>query len=681
LGRYRIQRTLGSGGMGTVYRAWDPQLERAIAIKVVNPELTDEPMRIRLVKEAQALAKLSHPHVCHVYDVGTEGTTVWVAMELIDGQSLRPWSDSHSAPELLRVLRDAAEGLHAAHAANIIHRDVKPENVLVGSDGRAVVTDFGLARTETVDAIGPTISGDIALRSTASSVANATQSGIVAGTPAYLAPEQLTGAPLDARVDQFAWGVMAWELITGVRPFPIVASERLVAIRNGITAPPSMSAALASVLVRAMSAAPRDRFMSMRLLLDAFAQATIGPVSQPSMPHASSPPGSRAAPTDDSSVATNQQAIAPKRSVSSLALAGFAVLAALMVLGFAALWMRDRKYSAAQLPAPSKQVAAAPAHSSAAELISQAIGSNVPVADPVGATPPTTIPPTTVAIPKTTKTPGVTPPSTEPAIVATPTMPTPVTSQPTDDPKDYKTWGIPPPNRKISENKFAELCQIYADPKTATSKTGLGNDLDWGPVVRRQVVHGLEFGKDASALLVEVKGQRRNYQFDGSNDFPGTGLLDVPVGTMVAVCPEQETKSFVADDRSWDTVVLMSSYLAIAKAPAIAAFTKDAPYHVRSTKLHYAQIHDEVDDDLKGAVLVRTRLISVEGHRWMTDDTWAADIPENLPSADQLKANTTVWLVLKDVHTTKYTGTDKDHDDLLLVGTAKAVITNMFPAP
>ncbi|CAN5898605.1 hypothetical protein BH11MYX2_BH11MYX2_10760 [soil metagenome] len=676
--------------MGTVYRAWDPQLERAIAIKVVKPEFTDEAMRVRLVKEAQALAKLSHANVCHVYDVGTEGDTVWVAMELVEGLSLRPWSDAHQMPEILRVLRDAAEGLAAAHAANIVHREVKPENVLIASDGRAIVTDFGLARTESVDAVAPTISGDVALQRTASTSSYSTQSGIVAGTPAYLAPEQLTGSPLDARVDQFAWGVMAWELITGIRPFPIVASERLVAIRNGITAPPSMSPVLASVLARAMGPAPRDRFPTMRALIDAFAHATshlfaVASSSSPpsSEPRGSLPPGVMTTPANNSGFVTNQQPIAPtQRSVSSHVLVGFAVLAALIVLGFAALWMRDRKFNVAQQsPPPPKVATTAPAHSAAAELISKAIGSDVPVSD-TDATPPGTIPPTNVAAtaPRSPRT--KVDPSTTPAIVADPTgAPPQVAGGGASIASDPKTWGISAPNRKISENIFAELCSMYADPKAAKSTSLLGDDLDWGPVTRRAVVHGQEWGRDANAFLYEVKGQRRSYQFDGSNDFPGKGLLDVPVGTLVAVCPDQESKGFIADDRSWDTFVTMQAYLSIAKAPAIAAFTKDAPYHVRSTKLHYAQIHDSIDDDLKGAVLVRTKLISVDGHRWMTDDTWAVDIPENLPNADALRANMIVWLVLKDVRSTKYMGVDKDHDQRLLVGTAKAVITTMFPAP
>nr|MDQ3369295.1 serine/threonine protein kinase [Myxococcota bacterium] len=243
-GRYRLETVLGQGGMGIVYRAWDPQLARPIAIKIVRHAGADRGLRTRLVREAQSLARLSHPNVCHVYDVGTDGDEVWVAMELIDGTTLRQWATGRTGTpplltELLPVLLGAAEGIAAAHAAGLIHRDIKPENVLVTRAGRPVVTDFGLARIELpIDPEGATMTGDPQLTAT----------GAIAGTPAYLAPEQLTGDVIDARVDQFAWAVMAWELLTGVRPFPLLAAVRLDAIRAGVTRPPSLPAPLAAAL-------------------------------------------------------------------------------------------------------------------------------------------------------------------------------------------------------------------------------------------------------------------------------------------------------------------------------------------------------------------------------------------------------------------------------------------------
>ncbi|MBL8619772.1 MAG: serine/threonine protein kinase, partial [Myxococcales bacterium] len=218
-GRYRVETVLGAGGMGVVYRGFDPALGRPVAIKVVRGDRDDAAERARLAREARHLARLSHPHVCHVYDVGEDAADVWVAMELIDGVSLRAWAAGRGPDELIAALTAAARGLAAAHAAGLVHRDVKPENVLVARDGRVVVTDFGLARVE---------DGAVTSRSAP---------GVVSGTPAYLAPEQLTAAPVDARVDQFAWAVMAWELLAGERPFPVEPAARLAAIRAGVAAP------------------------------------------------------------------------------------------------------------------------------------------------------------------------------------------------------------------------------------------------------------------------------------------------------------------------------------------------------------------------------------------------------------------------------------------------------------
>ncbi|MBA2539894.1 MAG: protein kinase, partial [Deltaproteobacteria bacterium] len=266
LGRYRIDRVLGMGGMGIVYAAWDPQLDRPVAVKVVHRAAADAAGRARLVREAQSLARLSHPNVCHVYDVGTESSEaspegdVWVAMELIDGSTLRDWASGKSQDQILTVLLGAGEGIAAAHAAGLIHRDIKPENVLVTRDGRPVVTDFGLARLDLpVDPTGATAAID-PLR---------TATNAIVGTPAYLAPEQLTGGVLDARVDQFAWAVMAWELLAGVRPFPAMALVRLDAIVTGPKPHPSLTKPLAAALTKAMAAAPRDRYGSLRELMDA----------------------------------------------------------------------------------------------------------------------------------------------------------------------------------------------------------------------------------------------------------------------------------------------------------------------------------------------------------------------------------------------------------------------------
>ncbi|HUJ61227.1 MAG TPA: protein kinase [Kofleriaceae bacterium] len=231
LGRYRVDSMLGSGGMGIVYRGWDPSLARPVAIKVVR----DPTLRDRLAREAQTQAKLNHPNACQVYDVGTDGDEVWIAMELVRGVTLRAWlAGARTRDEVLAVLLGAGRGLGAAHAAGLVHRDVKPENVLVEDTGRAVVTDFGLARS-----------------------LDGTRTSVLAGTPAYMAPEQLDGQPADARSDQYAFAVMAHEALAGTRPRAGVAPR--------VVLPPAMRAALE----RALSDDPAARFPALDQLLEA----------------------------------------------------------------------------------------------------------------------------------------------------------------------------------------------------------------------------------------------------------------------------------------------------------------------------------------------------------------------------------------------------------------------------
>jgi len=257
-GRYRIDGELGQGGMGIVFRAWDPQLARAVAIKVVRQG--DAEHRARLVREAQSLARLSHPHVCQVYDVGQHDDEVWFAMELIDGSTLRAWATDHGPAEILDVLVAVAEGLAAAHDCDLVHRDVKPDNVLVDRRGRAVVTDFGLARILATNAGAPAL----------------TSTGAVFGSPGYMAPEQLGGAAVDARADQFSWAVTAWELLVPSARLPGDPTARIVAIASGLVPPPELPAELAALLVRALSIYPEDRFASMTELLAVLRAQTVG---------------------------------------------------------------------------------------------------------------------------------------------------------------------------------------------------------------------------------------------------------------------------------------------------------------------------------------------------------------------------------------------------------------------
>src|SRR2546423_1929108 len=197
VGRYELGARLGAGGMGVVYEARDPELGRAIAIKVLKRGANAE----RLRREAQSLAKLSHPNVVAVYDVGEHDGSVFVAMALVDGENLRSWlGKARTTDEILRVLALAARGVAAAHAAGLVHRDLKPDNIFIAHDGGVQVGDFGLAR-DTDEPPGLSFPG------------------MMVGTPAYVPPEQARGEEVDARSDLFSLCVMAYEALYGVRPF------------------------------------------------------------------------------------------------------------------------------------------------------------------------------------------------------------------------------------------------------------------------------------------------------------------------------------------------------------------------------------------------------------------------------------------------------------------------------
>jgi hypothetical protein len=267
--RYQIQELIGVGGIGAVYAARDPELHRMVALKVLRaPNAPSGDLHARLLREARAMAQLSHPNVVTVHDAGTHRDGVFLAMELVAGMTLRRWlRDDHGLDEIVRIFRAAGEGLAAAHRSGLVHRDFKPENVLVGDDGRVRVTDFGLARPTNWELTG---SHRAIGRSWVHSVV--TRTGVVAGTPAYMAPEQFAGEAPDPRSDQFSFCVALYEAIYRERPFPGHTLDEVVdSIVHGRLAPPpagvSVPAALRAVLLRGLSTRPEDRHASMDSLL------------------------------------------------------------------------------------------------------------------------------------------------------------------------------------------------------------------------------------------------------------------------------------------------------------------------------------------------------------------------------------------------------------------------------
>jgi serine/threonine protein kinase/tetratricopeptide (TPR) repeat protein len=284
--RFVVLDFVGAGGMGVVYAAYDPELDRKVALKVLHDHKVGGMPRGRsvMVREARAMARVAHPNVVTVHDVDTFGDRTFIAMEFVEGQTLRTWlsSKDRSVSEIIAAFSEAGSGLAAAHRAGIVHRDFKPENVLVGDDDRARVTDFGLAlRPETAASLS---SGDAVSSKSAGDTAHETLSrpGTVVGTPAYMSPEQLSGGVVDARSDQFGFCVALYQALYGELPFAGGTAEALHdAIAAGRQRSPSTRAnrvprAVREVLIRGLAFRAEDRFASMDELLDALSRANRG---------------------------------------------------------------------------------------------------------------------------------------------------------------------------------------------------------------------------------------------------------------------------------------------------------------------------------------------------------------------------------------------------------------------
>ncbi len=293
IGRYVVLRRLGAGGMGIVYLGYDRELDRNVAIKLLRSRhaegQTQERAAARLLREARALARIEHPNVIAVHEVGTEGDAVFIAMERVQGETLRQWQQegSHGWREIVELYVQAGRGLAAAHAAGLIHRDFKPSNVLVGDDGdglglRARVVDFGLARASRSEATPPEDGGEgddgrgdappevEPARPSAS--ASLTVTGALLGTPAYMAPEQIEGHVADARSDQFSFALALYEALCAERAF---AGDSIEALHRAVVAGQRrptprgrhLPGWLRRVLDRALSVEPERRFASMLALL------------------------------------------------------------------------------------------------------------------------------------------------------------------------------------------------------------------------------------------------------------------------------------------------------------------------------------------------------------------------------------------------------------------------------
>jgi eukaryotic-like serine/threonine-protein kinase len=276
--RFRLLERLGGGGMGEVWAAWDPELERRVAIKLLRPELRDDGGSLgpaRLQREAQAMARISDPNVIAVHEVGTFESQVFVAMELVEGPTLGQWlADARRGwREVLDRFLAAGSGIAAAHDAKVVHRDFKPDNVLIGNDGRVRVLDFGLARAGG-GAVAVTEPVPLPVEPADLLGTPLTRTGAVLGTPAYMSPEQWMGRPADERSDQFSFCVALFEALYRRRPFAAATLQELATavVRGVVTelppdARPPRFVELA--LRRGLASDPQDRFASMHELLAA----------------------------------------------------------------------------------------------------------------------------------------------------------------------------------------------------------------------------------------------------------------------------------------------------------------------------------------------------------------------------------------------------------------------------
>jgi len=360
-GKYRIERLLGKGGMGQVFLAHDLTLEREVAIKVLPPDVAqDDQVVRRFQQEAKTAAKLDHPNIIPIYRVESEGGLNYFVMKYISGTSLEDLLDKKEpvpVPEIQRILWEAACALGHAHQRGVVHRDVKPANIMFDHDGRVMLTDFGISK---------------ALQA----ATGFTATGMIIGTPHYMAPEQGKGAPVDGRADQYSLGVVGYRMITAELPFSgdsvhtIIYKHIYEEPPLASTKRPGIPASLTAAISRALAKEPDQRFPTM----EDFATAVWPeqPVAAPAKSRGAVRPRSRAtadAPTEITSAPTTPLPAAKSRKPRSRAAAVIGLVVVAAVVGGYLVLNRSREPEAvpgprSQLPAPSVDTVRVPAQPS-----------------------------------------------------------------------------------------------------------------------------------------------------------------------------------------------------------------------------------------------------------------------------------------------------------------------------
>ena len=312
LGKYTIRRQLGKGAMGTVYEAFDPVIERVVAIKTVRlPEVDDDETAeeiARFRREAQAAGRLTHPNIVGVFDYGESADLAYIVMEYVDGPPLKNLLDKKErfpVPTIVRIMGDLLAGLQFSHERGVVHRDIKPANLMLTKGGQAKIADFGIARIES---------------------SSMTQAGTVLGTPAYMSPEQFMGQVVDARSDIYSSGVLLYQLLTGERPFEGSMSAIMHKALNTEAPLPSQISVTAprpfdGIVKKAMAKRPEDRFSSAAEFMEAIRAAVAAPTQAAQVEEAEATMLSvpRRAPALDLSVSSLTAAIVPPRPAPAAA--------------------------------------------------------------------------------------------------------------------------------------------------------------------------------------------------------------------------------------------------------------------------------------------------------------------------------------------------------------------------
>ncbi|HEY6038710.1 MAG TPA: protein kinase, partial [Kofleriaceae bacterium] len=542
---------------------------------------------------------------------------------------LRQWAaEARTRDEIVAVLVGAAEGIAAAHAAGLVHRDIKPENVLVTRDGRAIVTDFGLARHE--DAIDPNAS-------TLSTDPHLTATGAIAGTPAYLAPEQLLGDPIDARVDQFAFAVMAWELLTGTKPFPIIIALRVDAVRAGVTPPPTMPKHLAAALAKAMSASPRDRFATMRELIEAMETPVRG----------------RARTKTGAPLVAHRSRGPIYASLGLLAMTGAAITA----------WQWPR-HPHEQPPPPiivQKTIAPPPPQ---------------PVAPPDAAVPADA--PVAIAVAR----PPAPPPQHKPAaatpVVRKQTIPPPAppdtTQQMTADQGSQTLAVQKRHSHSGTERRDAAIATMdafcYLPYDVAHPDKELPRPVvDWGKVVSITPETGHLMGDEIDSNILTIKGARGTYRV-----MQEVGVLNyvVPaqVGDWMALCADREESDIYRFPGG--PTLPVESIVPLRAPPRITELAKYKPLHIRELAMTAAGANQHHNLHEDRAYVIRAKVVDLGDGKRLKMDRYYMDVPASI----KLEVGKPTWVVVDHLH---YEEADDSGKKPFVVRAVAVLDGDMFP--